>query len=216
MRKASAAIAAALVLAMTSAVPAFAADAAWSMESDCGACHTKEAQSMKDAQTAGNADASGGLDVSGKDANPVGAGPDNGDESILQDIAPTCLASKHASLQCIDCHTDEAALTKVHEGVSAGDRMPKRLRKAKIDPETLCATCHQVKELADKTSDSKALVDANGTTVNPHDLPAVDDHAKIDCLDCHSMHKEESCVEVSKQVCAGCHHAGVFECGTCH
>ena len=52
--------------------------------------------------------------------------------------------------------------------------------------------------------------------VNPHDLPEGADHAKIDCLDCHTAHKAQEASETALNTCTGCHHTGVFECGTCH
>ena len=34
--------------------------------------------------------------------------------------------------------------------------------------------------------------DAQGTTVNPHELPETDTHGQIACTDCHSMHEEQT------------------------
>ena len=110
--------------------------------------------------------------------------------SSRQDAA--CTASKHTSLQCADCHTDTATLAKQHEGASSDDRMPSRLKQT-------------------------ALSDAQGTTVNPHELPETDTHGQIACTDCHSMHEEQTDLQGdAKAYCMSCHHADVFECYTCH
>lgn len=235
----------ALALAGLALPVAFAAEADWSMDGDCGACHVREAASCEaGAVAAGEAVGAAGSGDAVADADKVPAGkaaagvgeasddasatsggkvPGNatatsGDEAgktAVEDATP--LASAHAALDCAACHNDEEALAGVHDGVTADDRMPKRLRKAKIDPEQLCQPCHgTLEELAQKTAESTALVDSAGTVVNPHDLPDVEDHAKLDCLDCHSMHKDQSSADTAMNACNGCHHAGVFECGTCH
>ena len=215
----------ALALAGLALPVAFAAEAEWSMDGDCGACHVQEAASCdveaavtgEDVDADGNDRVSAGKTVSGgtpAEKESADREPTDGKTSA-EGAAP--LASAHAALGCAACHSDEEALTQVHDGVTADDRMPKRLRKAKIDPEQLCQSCHgTMEELAQKTTESTALTDGAGTVVNPHDLPDVEDHAKLDCLDCHSMHKGQSSADTAMNTCNGCHHAAVFECGTCH
>ncbi len=195
-------VACALVGCLNSAA-AFAAEGGttWSMDSSCGACHTKEAATQEAAieEKAGPAEAKDGAIAT--------------DETV-DDTTP--LAAAHAALSCTSCHSDAKALEKVHDGATADDRMPKRLRKAKISTE-LCISCHgSYEELAAATQEEQALTDGVGRTVNPHDLPAVEEHEKIDCLDCHSMHKEQSSTTAAMNTCTGCHHTGTFECGTCH
>ncbi len=56
----------------------------------------------------------------------------------------------------------------------------------------------------------------NGTVVNPHALPEVEDHADITCGSCHQMHSDKPIDRTARATCNSCHHAGVFECGTCH
>ena len=161
-------------------------------------------------------DAAAGADAGAREGAAADEVPVAAEATEADEAAATPLAAAHAVLPCTSCHSDEEALEKVHDGVTADDRMPKRLRKAKIGEE-LCLSCHgSYEELAAATQEDQMLVDGVGKTVNPHDLPAVEDHQKIDCLDCHSMHKEQSSMATAMNTCTGCHHAGTFECGTCH
>ncbi len=120
-------------------------------------------------------------------------------------------------ITCVSCHTDEAGLSKAHEGKSATDTMPKELKKTKIDPAGCQASgCHDLSsdEMLALTADYTALVDSKGTMVNPHDvLNKTEGHSELDCSSCHSMHGEEIAAEVT---CVSCHHSGVYECNTCH
>lgn len=134
--------------------------------------------------------------------------------SSRQDAA--CTASKHTSLQCADCHTDTATLAKQHEGASSDDRMPLRLKQTTVEA-SVCLSCHDQDEIAAESSSCTALSDAQGTTVNPHELPETDTHGQIACTDCHSMHEEQTDLQGdAKAYCMSCHHADVFECYTCH
>lgn len=117
---------------------------------------------------------------------------------------------------CVQCHTDEATLSQVHDGVTSEDRMPKRLKQTVVSAEA-CQACHPgLDELAAKTADSTVLTDSNGTVVNPHDLPDNERHQEIVCGDCHSMHESGGVQASAPKACTTCHHAGVYECGTCH
>ena len=62
------------------------------------------------------------------------------------------------------------------------------------------------------------LTDKNGTTANPHDLPQNADHTNADlaCATCHKLHGEDPIEQTALKACIDCHHAEVFECGTCH
>lgn len=94
--------------------------------------------------------------------------------------------------------------------------MPSKLRKSSID-EAICFSCHDSYEsLAAKTTEVTVLTDSAGTTVNPHALPASDDHDRLTCIDCHSMHGAEGADALAQNACVTCHHTGVYECGTCH
>ncbi|MEG0323494.1 MAG: cytochrome c3 family protein [Raoultibacter sp.] len=137
-------------------------------------------------------------------------------ESTSAKEANGCLAKVHADLSytCIDCHTDESALAGVHE--NAGSATPAtKLKKTEVSSQA-CLLCHDSREaLAQKTTDI-AIVDDAGKAVNPHALPASKDHDEIECAECHVSHKSVETLQEAKSMCASCHHAGVFECGTCH
>lgn len=127
-----------------------------------------------------------------------------------------CMASFHAGQACGSCHVDSLGLSKVHEGKTATDKMPKRLKKTDVADE-LCLSCHfeTRDELAAATA-GVAVTDSEGTSVNPHDLPSSDDHDSIHCADCHSMHDTDPIADKAQSQCFSCHHAEVFACGTCH
>ena len=129
----------------------------------------------------------------------------------------TCLASLHVASKCTDCHAATDELAAEHEGKTAEDRLPKRLAKTDVSQDQ-CLSCHiSYEDLAAKTANYQGLVDSEGTVVNPHALPASDDHADIACTDCHAMHaKDADPAKDGKTTCIGCHHADVFACGTCH
>lgn len=153
----------------------------WTMESDCAACHTDEAQSYEDTN---------------------------------------CLASQHADVACTTCHADEVGLADRHDDVEIGDRTPRRLRATEVDTQA-CVTCHgDYEALAQATAGVTVLTDENGTTVNPHEVTttvnAAGQHDEITCVDCHAMHVDEPSADQAVATCRTCHHADVYECGTCH
>lgn len=125
------------------------------------------------------------------------------------------LMSKHAALECLDCHSDEAGLEGVHAKIKAKTRAPKRLKKTSVDDQ-ICLTCHgPVEELVEATEESTVLTDKNGTTVNPHEAAALTPAHEEDgmgCESCHSMHIERDV----QTYCGTCHHMEVYECFTCH
>ena len=131
-----------------------------------------------------------------------------------------CLAAdSHAALagSCITCHADTPEIQKVHEKAKPekAEKL-KKLRKTTVN-EQACLDCHGgADKLAKATKSVELLTDNQGTTVNPHDLPTVKDHEKIGCESCHNMHDETDTDAKAVKTCAGCHHAGVYECGTCH
>lgn len=169
-------------------------DGAWSADLDCSACHQAEAESLL------------GDDVH-RDA-----GAEEGNRDVER------YAEEHAEelgVTCTTCHEPSEALEKAHAKMNGG-KTAKRLKKTEVSSES-CLACHEQEDLASATASYRGIVDANGTVVNPHDLPATDDHADIACTDCHRAHDTSMSVEESAMAtCKGCHHAGVFECGTCH
>lgn len=127
-------------------------------------------------------------------------------------------AAMHAEslgVTCVTCHSDEAAMQKAHKSMGSG-KEAKRLKRSRVGNE-VCLSCHDQADLAERTAGSQALVDKQGTAVNPHDLPANEDHEGVLCVSCHKAHDQETSVaENAQAACTSCHHAGVFECGTCH
>ena len=127
--------------------------------------------------------------------------------------------SGHASMSCIDCHTDTSGLEKAHEK-AGGPSEAKKLKKTAIDDET-CLTCHDSYEkLAEKTAAIDTLTDSKGTTVNPHSIltehNAAAQHNDVTCASCHNAHDGGDPAEVADALCETCHHESVYECYTCH
>ena len=167
-------------------------DFVWSIEANCVQCHEKQGKSMDDAKL---------------------------------------LANEHGSLDCLFCHDYEVPATELAAEVDAEGEAPKTLEEAhaKVDTveivkrnslrntvvqEEACLTCHNLDDLKDATVDCVVLKDANGLVVNPHDLVAGEQHSSITCSSCHVMHSADPAA--AYRACVSCHHAEVWECGTCH
>lgn len=139
------------------------------------------------------------------------------ENSSLQD--ESCLASIHQAegLACIDCHDDVDTLSVVHADLTEESMDgTKRLKKTSVDN---CESCHDKAELAEVTASSAALVDSEGRTANPHSLPSTEGHEEFGaaCTECHDMHASQADPnEDAEKFCLSCHHAGVYECHTCH
>lgn len=172
-------------------------NAPWSAESDCASCHASEAESASDSTTAYSS------------------------HTILDNAR-----------NCIDCHNDEGGLlSTAHESyLDEKAKLPKKLKETSVvDATCIAIGCHSVDELLAKTSDdSLMLVDSEGTTVNPHSMLTDEKHAfggeagaDIRCATCHKLHETESAeafaiAETAQARCKSCHHADVYQCGTCH
>ena len=52
-----------------------------------------------------------------------------------------CVASTHEGQACISCHADASGLATAHEGKTASDTMPKKLKKTEV-PDDACLSCH--------------------------------------------------------------------------
>lgn len=131
---------------------------------------------------------------------------------------PACLAGSHAErgVECLTCHADEEGLEAVHEGATTAPSATGKLKKTAVSGD-VCATCHDQAELAEAVAGSVELEDAEGTKANPHFLPANEEHAGIECVDCHKAHECDADVRgAARETCTSCHHAGVFACYTCH
>lgn len=170
----------------------------WSINLDCIECHATQASVFKGGETADR-------------------GSTESENTESEGLAADGYAIMHVEelgLACTTCHTDTEGLAAGHKKLNSG-KEAKRLRKSSVADE-VCLACHDSKDVADRTAESEVLTDKNGMSVNPHDLPSSDNHEDIVCTDCHQVHEETSITESSMAVCAGCHHAEVFECGTCH
>lgn len=128
-----------------------------------------------------------------------------------------CLAYKHQAqgTGCTKCHDDEGALSEAHGKMNTAS-LPKRLHKTTVS-NSACLSCHDQAELANATAGLTILTDSKGTVVNPHKPPVNDDHASgITCIGCHVMHVASDPLKAAPELCSSCHHAGVYECHTCH
>lgn len=134
------------------------------------------------------------------------------EQESLQD--PQCLVSKHEQLACTDCHNDEQALTETHEGTTKPTKKV-QLKNTSV-PSATCLNCHDTSQLITATASVTVCTDSQGKTVNPHDLPVNDDHAKITCVNCHEMHGTDTADTLAPDECLSCHHKDVYECHTCH
>lgn len=177
-------------------------DYVWTIESECTQCHEKQGKSTADDKY---------------------------------------LASKHAALDCRYCHdyqlpeesqTDEAqkadeatdaqveaedaplTLEAAHAGVHTLEVVKKNSLRNTAVPEEACLSCHQLEKIQQATADCEVLKDANGLVVNPHDLIPGEQHEGILCANCHIMHSSDPAA--AYRACVSCHHAEVWECGTCH
>jgi hypothetical protein len=140
-------------------------------------------------------------------------------ESTGQDpTAPALYHEEQEGVECVTCHTaGESELAKVHEGTTATDTMPARLRVTKVADDA-CLSCHEKGEVVTLTQASTVLTDDEGTVVNPHEPPDNSSHVNIRCTNCHQQHKpREEIAKNSMATCTLCHHERVFTCDdSCH
>lgn len=180
----------------------------WSMDLDCALCHAKEAAVL-------------GLTGAAEEGTADGAKADAGMTDEELGSAHTTEVAAYARMhvqnfkfECTTCHIESEGLEKAHKKLNSGKEAT-RLKRSTVD-DSVCLTCHQPEKLVEATADYTGLTDTKGTTVNPHELPKVENHKTIQCVDCHQVHSEKAITETAIAVCNSCHHAGVFECGTCH
>jgi hypothetical protein len=130
---------------------------------------------------------------------------------------PDLLAHAHGQegLECLDCHTDQDELQRVHEEAVPG----KPVRRLTVEMD-FCFDCHVANEhtsydqIIERTEDY--VVDDQ--EINPHDPHQGLESDKYslgpyECSICHDMHEESPLIEG----CYGCHHQRNFEnCSDCH
>jgi len=187
----------------------------WTPDLDCSMCHVDEHASFLPQDEADASEAATEESSEPAEASEAAAQTE-ADEEAARIAEVEAWAFTHVNsygLECVDCHADEEKMVSAHKRMATAKKMPDRLKKTKVNTE-LCLTCHDMEQVAEKTAQSTAIVDEDGVSPNPHALP--DGHDAITCFDCHSAHSGEGFGNVFKDTCKGCHHALVFECGTCH
>lgn len=140
------------------------------------------------------------------------------DCSMCHQAQHDSLTAAHVGQTCLDCHVDTSGLGAVHEGKTAEDKAPTRLKKTDV-ADAACEACHDsYAVLAEKTVDSTILTDSQGTVVNPHEARDLgpEEHLDLTCAECHAEHGDQTVEEAAREVCLNCHHDDVYECGTCH
>lgn len=186
----------------------------WSIDLDCVECHEVQASLFVETSKPEGGKIEGGYSL------PVKDGYESAEEaaSEIELSSVDEYAAMHAQklgLTCTSCHEDTEGLAAGHKRLNSG-KQATRLRKSSVENK-VCLACHDEDILAKATEKDGQLTDKKGTAVNPHGLPAVEDHEGILCVDCHHVHEVASTVEeAASAACSSCHHAGVFECGTCH
>lgn len=128
--------------------------------------------------------------------------------------ASACTGFSSAPSRCLGCHDACQALAAAHEDIRSAWQAPEPAGP-EIGKEA-CARCHDAASLAARTAGSRALVDGNNVTINPHALLETAGHTQIDCTACHTMHETSDVVEASPKSCRSCHHADSFACDACH
>lgn len=184
----------------------------WSIELDCGKCHAAEVASLvADETTATEGDTPAPSTAPEKSI-------DTDDTELPQATGHEGYAAGHVQsfgLTCASCHEDNGKLANAHKNMNSGKKAT-RLKKTTVSQE-LCLGCHNIEDLAQATADSTVLTDDNGTVINPHNIPEGSEHGTLTCTDCHKVHEQEKTLaQTAKTACTSCHHAGVFECNTCH
>lgn len=202
------ALATAMAFGMVSLANAAQTEYKWSMDLDCALCHAKEAASL-------------GLTAAAEEGTADGAKADAemtdeelGSAHTTEVAAYARTHVQNFKFECATCHIESEGLEKGHKKLNSGKEAT-RLKKSEVDA-SICLTCHQPEKLVEATADYTGLTDTKGTTVNPHELPKVGNHETIQCFNCHQVHSEKAITETAIAACNSCHHAGVFECGTCH
>ena len=218
------------VVALATQTPAQAADA-WSSSTDCATCHASQVQTVEGttheilACVGCHTDEEALADVH-KDV----------DESTKTPRRLKKTAVTEAT--CLGCHGDGMiAAPQVAADDTASDADTEANAKDEKATDTATATTKDAandaqandadttsedeeviphEALIAATATSTVLTDEHGTTVNPHDLPAVEDHASITCVSCHKGHTSDTIEESAMKACILCHHENIFECYTCH
>lgn len=202
----------------------------WSSSTDCALCHSSQVDSAEETPHAIL-----GCVGCHNDEDALATVHEDVDETTR---APRRLKATEVTADtCLSCHGDgmiaepssdasEEDASEADEGASETSENSEATSAESAGKSADAATAEDANNeegeeiphtaLISATAACTVLTDENGTTVNPHDLPAVEDHASITCVTCHKGHSDDTIEESAVKACALCHHENVFECYTCH
>lgn len=203
----------------------------WTPELDCTAtCHGAQAEAMANEDTQGAA-AHGSFACVSCHTDEEGLVEGHAKVTADDTKSPKRLKkSEVGSDGCLTCHqvTDGVVPAEAWEAQEAGAAEKPAGSDASKAAES--ATESKIAEVpaaagtalaipaysSSATAGIEYLTDANGTTVNPHDLPVNKSHATLTCATCHTMHDDATLEATAVKACIKCHHDNVYECFTCH
>ncbi len=120
-------------------------------------------------------------------------------------------------ITCISCH-DLDTLRKLYLLCDSD-----ALEQANVEMSSsneFCLVCHgSYEELSELTADYREFIDLENNIANPHEFGGglTAEHKVSLCSSCHtSIHRTSNALSSAYIFCWDCHHAGVFECYTCH
>lgn len=201
--------------------------AAYEAQGDCSACHEKECSataglvSIEDhalltcdiCHTEEPVEINGGTHSSDDTQDSS-----EGNAKDVQDGAASTQRGSHEADPADAADEEQSpSIDEIHAAVEAGDAIPLRLKRTE-PVDAVCFTCHGTyAELAKLTEDAEPLRDTEGNKVNPHEaLSLTEKHDGTTCFSCHKAHVATDSRSSAESYCSLCHHAGVFECNTCH
>lgn len=203
----------------------------WTPDLDCTAtCHSTQAEALANEETQGAA-AHGSFTCVSCHTDEEGLVEGHAKVTADDTKSPKRLKkSEVTSDGCLTCHqvTDGVVPAEAWEAQEAGAAekpAESDVNEAAENPtESKSAEAPAAEGTAlaipayssSATAGIEYLTDANGTTVNPHDLPVNKSHATLTCATCHTMHDDTTLEETAVKACIKCHHDNVYECFTCH
>lgn len=196
------------------------AQASWPTEVACTACHGAQdpAQMADDVHGLMETPTHAALACDACHADAAVLGPLH--EGVSADAKmPKALKKSTVEREtCLVCHAGvdgSQAKADAAEGAADGEGFlaATEERDAKAPADGADAATPQ----APQVPEGVMIEDANGLAVDVHQIPDVEEHAKVTCASCHSAHGNKKTTEqLAKKACTTCHHEDVFACGTCH
>lgn len=197
----------------------------WSASLDCTAtCHSSQAEAMADETTQG-AQAHGAFSCVSCHTDEEGLIEGHAKVTTDETKSPKRLKKSEVTADgCLTCHqvtdgvvpADAWAIQEDGDDAELTTETEASQEEATEEEDAATAALAIPAYSAEATADIDYLVDANGTMVNPHDLPVNKSHATITCATCHAMHDDTTLEETAVKACIKCHHDNVYECFTCH